>query len=67
MNKKDKRVRIRKWQIIRSNAIASGCQNYCWKLGKVGNELKAIFTDNTSKKKNSNNVINLTEVNRKIA
>ena len=67
MNKKDKKNRARKWQIIRCNAIVSGCQNYRWELGKVGNELKAIFTFNASKKKDSNNMIVLAELNKKVA
>ena len=67
MNKKDKKIRAGKWQIIGSNAIASGCQNYRWELGKVGNELKAIFIENASKKKDSNKVINLAELNKKVA
>ena len=67
MNKKDKKIRGRKWQIIRSTAIASGCQDYRWELGNVGNELKAIFTFNASKKNDSNNVIDLSGVNKKSA
>ena len=67
MNKKDKKNRARQWQIIRCNAIVSGCQNYRWELGKVGNELKAIFDFNASKKKDLNNVTDLAKLSKKIA
>jgi len=71
MNNKDKRVRARKWQIIGGNAILSGCRYYRWELGKVGKELKEIFIDNASSKKDSKkdskNVIDLAEVSKKSA
>ena len=65
--KKDKKIRAGKWQIIGGNAIASGCQNYRWELGKVGNELKAIFIFNACRKKDSDNLINLAEKSKKTA
>ena len=67
MNKKDKKIRIRKWQIIHSNAVASGCQNYRWALGKAGKELKDIFVFNESRKKYSNNMIDLAKLSKKSA
>jgi len=67
MNKKDKKISIRKWQIIHSNAIESGCRNYRWELGKVGNELKAIFIANASRKKDINNVTALSKLSKKSA
>jgi len=67
MNKKDKRIRTRKWQIISSNAIESGCQKYRWELGKAGRELKDIFIFNANRKKDSNNVTDLAELSKKSA
>jgi len=71
MNKNDKKVGARKWQIIGSNAVGTGCQNYRWELGKVGKELKAIFIENASSKKDSKkdskNVIDLAEISKKSA
>ena len=67
MNKKDEKIRSGKWQIIRSTAIESGCQSYRWELGKVGKELKDIFIFNASRKKDSNNVIELAKLSKKSA
>jgi len=67
MNKRDKKVRVREWQVISSNAIAAGCRNYRWELGKVGKKLKAVFIENATKKKEPNNVIDLAEVSKKSA
>jgi len=67
MIKKYITIRSGKWQTFYGNAIESGCQNYRWELGRVGKELKAIFADYASRKKNSNNVIDLVGVSKKIA